>query len=964
MKKAILVWFCVAALVAAGCSPSADNADSFGSVGTLGDSWIEIRDWYDLDAIRNDMNSNYVLMTDLDSSTAGYDELAGPTANDGKGWEPIGVVHDWFTGIFDGQGFEIGDLFIDRPDEHNVGLFGFLHKGVIRNIGVVNTDITGHQAVGGLTGTAFDGTVSYAHSTGSVTGFSEVGGLVGLNWINTVSNSHSIAMITGSEKVGGLVGYNWCGIVSNSYYEYDEVLINGDNMITIGALSAEDFEEWLANDKFLNVNDRLSHEDGYYLVNDLSDLRELLAFGQDESLRFRLKGDLDLGDEVDFYIPYLAGEFHGNGHTIRNLSVSFHSVSHVGLFGYLARGGAVTQVRVEDVDVTGYSDVGGVVGYSSQGSVSNSYSSGSVIGTGWWCFAGGLVGRSEWGSVISSSSTAIVVGWGRYVGGLVGYSRGYGQTVSKSYAAGSVTGYERVGGLVGGCYQGDVSNSYSVGSVHGEMLVGGLVGVNWLGNVYNCYSFGRVSGIESVGGLVGLNEATVSNCFWDVATSQMDESDGGTGKTTAEMKDINTFLAAGWDIETTTEANPTHGYPFLAWRLGSSPVWYISALPTVTTEPATGITTDSATLNMSFTVGDHSPVEVRFAYRKTTDAAWTETSWVWRAEDGAYVEILVGLDSNTTYEFKAQLQCNPEIGGEVLTFTTAKVEPTVATGAATDVTTDSATLNMSYTVGDYSPVEVRFRWREEGAIDWITTAWADKADSGSHSETITGLDSDATYEFKAQLRCNGTVTDGATLTFTTAPEPVLTYGLTISSTDGGSATQPGEGRFTYDEVTVVALVAEADTGHHFVNWTGDVSTIDNVNSAETTITMEGDYSITANFRSVGGCLIATAAYGTPMAEEVQILREFRNRYLLTNLVGQAVVDFYYMVSPPIADFITEYPNLKPIVRVGLMPTVALSTVVVNTTPAEKAATIGFIAMASVTLSVWVVKRRRRGPEYA
>ena len=115
--------------------------------------------------------------------------------------------------------------------------------------------------------------------------------------------------------------------MGNSYYNYDEVLINGENIITIGALFGEDFEEWLANDKFLDVNERLSQENGYYVVNNVSDFKELLAFGQDNSLKFRLKNDLDLATEPNFYIPYLAGEFDGNGHKISNLSFKFDFVS-------------------------------------------------------------------------------------------------------------------------------------------------------------------------------------------------------------------------------------------------------------------------------------------------------------------------------------------------------------------------------------------------------------------------------------------------------------------------------------------------------------------------------------------------------------------------------------------------------------------------------------------------------------
>jgi uncharacterized repeat protein (TIGR02543 family) len=76
---------------------------------------------------------------------------------------------------------------------------------------------------------------------------------------------------------------------------------------------------------------------------------------------------------------------------------------------------------------------------------------------------------------------------------------------------------------------------------------------------------------------------------------------------------------------------------------------------------------------------------------------------------------------------------------------------------------------------------------------------------------------------------------------------VKQYDLTVSSTDGGSVTVPGEGTLSFDEGTVVNLVAEADAGYQFVNWTGDVTAIADVSAATTTITMSDNYSIKANF---------------------------------------------------------------------------------------------------------------------
>jgi len=179
--------------------------------------YIEIRTWYDLDNIRNDMSSDYILTNDLDSTTAGYDELAGPAANEGKGWHPIiGPGGDPpFTGIFNGQGYEIRDMFIDLPDIGYVGLFSIVgEEGHILNIGVVNADVTSTAYIGGLVGVN-RGTISYSYSTGSLTGALWVGGLLGQN-DGTVSNSYSTGNVVSDSGAGGLMGGN-TGTVSNSY---------------------------------------------------------------------------------------------------------------------------------------------------------------------------------------------------------------------------------------------------------------------------------------------------------------------------------------------------------------------------------------------------------------------------------------------------------------------------------------------------------------------------------------------------------------------------------------------------------------------------------------------------------------------------------------------------------------------------------------------------------------------------
>jgi hypothetical protein len=76
------------------------------------------------------------------------------------------------------------------------------------------------------------------------------------------------------------------------------------------------------------------------------------------------------------------------------------------------------------------------------------------------------------------------------------------------------------------------------------------------------------------------------------------------------------------------------------------------------------------------------------------------------------------------------------------------------------------------------------------------------------------------------------------------------YELSINATEGGSVTDPGEGVSTYDEGMTIDLVAAPDAGYRFVEWAGDVNTIADISAASTNITMNGNYSITANFMGV------------------------------------------------------------------------------------------------------------------
>jgi len=286
------------------------------------------------------------------------------------------------------------------------------------------------------------------------------------------------------------------------------------------------------------IRDNLSGH--HILMNDLDSTtagyEELASATANEG-----KGWLPIGGPgSDGSGPPFTGTFDGQGYEIRDLSISLPGIGYVGLFSIVGEGGRIEDIGVVNAYVNSTAYIGSLVGLN-LGTVSNSYSTGRVSGA-----------------------------W--FIGGLVGYNQG---TVSNSSSAGNVTSDNGVGGLAGG-NSGTVSNSYAIGRVTGSESTGGLLGTN-NGTVVYSYSLGNVTGNSRVGGLVGYSEGTVTNSFWNTETSGQATSDGGTGRTTAQMQNIVTFSGASWNIIAVTNSsvrNPAYiwnivnntTYPFLSWQ--------------------------------------------------------------------------------------------------------------------------------------------------------------------------------------------------------------------------------------------------------------------------------------------------------------------------------------------------------------------------------------------------------------
>jgi hypothetical protein len=200
----------------------------------------EIRTAIDLQAMQEDRSANYTVVNDIDASgTVNW--------NNGQGFNPVGTydfeqANSEFTGSFDGQNHTISNLSINRLDDNEVGLFGAIGAGgEVKNVGVINVNMTGNYGVGGLVGTNSNGNISNSYSTGNVSGEDMVGGLVGLNE-GPVSNSYSTGNVTGDNWVGGLVGSNSEGTVSNSYSTGN---VTGNNMV--GGLVGRNFKGNISN---------------------------------------------------------------------------------------------------------------------------------------------------------------------------------------------------------------------------------------------------------------------------------------------------------------------------------------------------------------------------------------------------------------------------------------------------------------------------------------------------------------------------------------------------------------------------------------------------------------------------------------------------------------------------------------------------------------------------------------------
>ncbi len=543
----------------------------------------------DLNAVRNELADNYIVMNNIDLS--GYAD-----------WVPIGdvtinVPYDsptftgtTYTGVFDGNGYTISNLKITSSSSNGRGLFGVIgssdasKSATIKNVTLSSIEVSGANFVGGLAAYSGCGNFYNCSVSGNLSGTYYVGGLVGsakgeMSTGGAFTNcSSSVAVTATGRFTGGLIGYAFyiqsvdgcssTGAVNNTSTDGNSICIGG----LIGHLWG-DSETSISN----------CYTTGAVTANTTNGNR----------------------------IGGLAGEFTGalastgiTGCLVNNCYASGN------VTGGSMTGGLFGQVNIESVTnsyatgtVTGSDMTGGFVGYNTT-KMTNCYAEGTVTGATTGSFntgnpygVGGFAGVN-WGDLTGCYAKGSVTNTGvGCTGGLAGTNF---SNLTRCYAEGDVAGTDATGGLVGSnryCFWGggDSSTTYNIsltllncyakGTVTGAAYVGGLVGVNFVYNdnsallvnytiaATNCYFSGDVNASSTpVQGFLGGieyeaitsngnydNIDVVNSCYFDGDVSGQTDT-LASSRTTSEMKTQSTYT--GWDF-TNVWATNSGEYPHL-----------------------------------------------------------------------------------------------------------------------------------------------------------------------------------------------------------------------------------------------------------------------------------------------------------------------------------------------------------------------------------------------------------------
>lgn len=531
----------------------------------------------------------YKLGADIDASPT-----QDPGYNGGAGWLPRGTSSVAFTGGFDGNGYAISGLYINRPTSNEIGLFGRA-RGIINNVLLTksggNGSITGQNYVGGVVGYYYDGgTLTNNTVEIDVTGVIYVGGIFGgtrnATSVHTVTGNVFNGTVTGTTNyVGGIAGRNIMYHASSTmnHNTVNGNVVGGGNYIggicgyirrdcsynvvsseaTITSAPTSDYVGGIfgSNDYTITAHYNECYADvsgqdyvggvfGYASnSNNATDYINYNVVHANISGRNYVGGCGGLfgpyGSASELYYNEYEGTVTGTGESIGGLAGS----ARMNIMNTTIDGDKVTIVASATSDY-----VGGIIGkIHDYGTViTNCHSTADISARD---YVGGLIGGTNgaqfFNLIITKCHTECNVNGRNHVGGFAGYLRFYQVNckTEQCYSSGTVVATGNlVGGFVGYCETYAV-DCYSDCDVEGVDQVGGFAGLQYYFNMVRCYSRGLVVGSSLVGGLAGDSlDTSATNCYWDTETSGQATSALGTGKTTEEMLDQDTYV--DWDFAT------------------------------------------------------------------------------------------------------------------------------------------------------------------------------------------------------------------------------------------------------------------------------------------------------------------------------------------------------------------------------------------------------------------------------
>jgi hypothetical protein len=510
--------------------------------------------------------------------------------------------------------------------KNNVGGLTGRNNGRISNCYSTGS-VTANQYIGGLIGYNIGDAVN-CYSIGEVNGESHRGGLIGYSTSTSISNCFWDVNSSGLEVSAAGEGLTTSEMMEKNNYQavgWDFLGKREDGLHEIWQMPESGgypvFSIFNGYEPAQLTGNGMAEYP--YLICNENEFASVLYYGP--VAHYRLTCDIDLSGIIwpSAIIPEFKGVFDGNSHAVSNVAIS--GINRIGLFGIVHPEAEVKNLAIENaivagtnyigglagVDngkintcsitgrITGNQYVGGLTGFNSD-RVIQCYSIGEVTGTN---YIGGLAGYNN-GDVIQCYSISEVAG-SRFIGGLTGFNTGdvsqcycggvnecYRGDVNQCYCSGqiTITGDSFVGGIAGDNLGGSIINCYNLATVNSTSMAGGITGYNYDGVIIKCYSTGKISGNEDVGGMVGDDRwcdhswippkcyhGTTLNSFWDIHTSEIATSDGGTGKTTTQMTNVNTYKNEGWDFTNIWEM-PRIGYPKLRWQAYKEPIIYINNL--------------------------------------------------------------------------------------------------------------------------------------------------------------------------------------------------------------------------------------------------------------------------------------------------------------------------------------------------------------------------------------------------